>query len=114
MNSAFAAWGYSKQLLSSKSSREVGGRERGGRTLTTHTRIRAHYEQLSEFERGGIIRLKKAGWANRRIAHHMGRWMRPFEDAAVFVWSSLEATCSRVRCRRHSENCFVAVPLAAP
>ncbi|GFY04189.1 hypothetical protein TNCV_1199671 [Trichonephila clavipes] len=36
-------------------------------------RIRAHYEQLSEFERSRIIRLKEAGWANGRIACHMGR-----------------------------------------
>ncbi|GFW02176.1 HTH_Tnp_Tc3_2 domain-containing protein [Trichonephila clavipes] len=36
-------------------------------------RIRVHYNQLSKFERGRIIRLKKAGWANRRIARHMGR-----------------------------------------
>ncbi|GFY31722.1 HTH_Tnp_Tc3_2 domain-containing protein [Trichonephila clavipes] len=36
-------------------------------------RIRAHYEQLSEFERGRIIGLKEGGWANRRIARHMGR-----------------------------------------
>ncbi|GFX47664.1 uncharacterized protein TNCV_699181 [Trichonephila clavipes] len=36
-------------------------------------RIRAHYEQLSEFERGRIITLEEAGWANRRIACHMGR-----------------------------------------
>ncbi|GFY32769.1 uncharacterized protein TNCV_4638751 [Trichonephila clavipes] len=35
--------------------------------------IRAHYEQLSEFERGHIIELKKAGWANRGIVRHMGR-----------------------------------------
>ncbi|GFV49326.1 uncharacterized protein TNCV_3630121 [Trichonephila clavipes] len=34
--------------------------------------IRLHYEQLSEFERGRIIGLKEAGWANRRIARHMG------------------------------------------
>ncbi|GFS70039.1 HTH_Tnp_Tc3_2 domain-containing protein [Trichonephila clavipes] len=36
-------------------------------------RIRAHYEQPSEFERGRIIGLKDGGWANRRIARHMGR-----------------------------------------
>ncbi|GFV52434.1 HTH_Tnp_Tc3_2 domain-containing protein [Trichonephila clavipes] len=36
-------------------------------------RIRAHYEQLSEFEKGCIIDLKEAGWANRRITRHMGR-----------------------------------------
>ncbi|GFV05492.1 uncharacterized protein TNCV_227031 [Trichonephila clavipes] len=35
--------------------------------------IRAHYVQLSEFERGHIIELKGAGWVNRRIAPHMGR-----------------------------------------
>ncbi|GFV70168.1 transposable element Tc1 transposase [Trichonephila clavipes] len=35
-----------------------------------HREIRAHYEQLSEFERGRII-VKDADWANRRIAHHM-------------------------------------------
>ncbi|GFW59751.1 HTH_Tnp_Tc3_2 domain-containing protein [Trichonephila clavipes] len=36
-------------------------------------RIRAHYEQLSEFERGRIIGLKEAGWANWTIARHMSR-----------------------------------------
>ncbi|GFW51309.1 HTH_Tnp_Tc3_2 domain-containing protein [Trichonephila clavipes] len=36
-------------------------------------RIRAHYEQLSEFERGLINGLKEGGWDNRRIARHMGR-----------------------------------------
>ncbi|GFW84018.1 HTH_Tnp_Tc3_2 domain-containing protein [Trichonephila clavipes] len=35
--------------------------------------IRAHYEQLSVFERGRIIELKEGGWANQRIAGHMGR-----------------------------------------
>ncbi|KFM68833.1 hypothetical protein X975_07143, partial [Stegodyphus mimosarum] len=41
-------------------------------------RIRAHCKQLSEFERGRIIGLKEAGWANRRIARHMSR-----SDAAI-------------------------------
>ncbi|GFX95561.1 HTH_Tnp_Tc3_2 domain-containing protein [Trichonephila clavipes] len=36
-------------------------------------RVRAHYELLSEFERGRIIGLKEAGWVNRRIARYMGR-----------------------------------------
>ncbi|GFX85152.1 HTH_Tnp_Tc3_2 domain-containing protein [Trichonephila clavipes] len=36
-------------------------------------RIRADYEQLSEFERGRIIGLKEAGWANLRISRHLGR-----------------------------------------
>ncbi|GFX58534.1 HTH_Tnp_Tc3_2 domain-containing protein [Trichonephila clavipes] len=40
--------------------------------------IRAHYEQLSEFERGRSFELKEAGWANRRITRHMGR-----SDAAI-------------------------------
>ncbi|GFS83124.1 transposable element Tc1 transposase [Trichonephila clavipes] len=33
-------------------------------------RIRAHYKQLSEFERDRIIGLKEARGANRRIARH--------------------------------------------
>ncbi|GFW28761.1 HTH_Tnp_Tc3_2 domain-containing protein [Trichonephila clavipes] len=37
------------------------------------SRIQAHYEQLSEFEKGRIIGLKEAGWANQRIAPYMGR-----------------------------------------
>ena len=36
-------------------------------------RIRAHYEQISEFDRGRIIGLKEAGWTNRRIARHLSR-----------------------------------------
>ncbi|GFT96157.1 hypothetical protein TNCV_1884791 [Trichonephila clavipes] len=35
--------------------------------------ILAHYEQLSEFERGRIIGLKEGGWENWRIARDMGR-----------------------------------------
>ncbi|GFS77989.1 uncharacterized protein TNCV_2028511 [Trichonephila clavipes] len=35
--------------------------------------VRAHYEQLSEFERDRIIGLREGGWANRRIARHNGR-----------------------------------------
>ncbi|GFW61871.1 hypothetical protein TNCV_4668961 [Trichonephila clavipes] len=50
-------------------------------------RIRAHFEQLSEFERGPIIGLKEAGWANRRIARHMGQVMRPLEDAGKNGWT---------------------------
>ncbi|GFX44151.1 uncharacterized protein TNCV_4119471 [Trichonephila clavipes] len=38
-----------------------------------HRGFRAHYEQLSEFKRGRNIEPKRAGWANRRIARHMGR-----------------------------------------
>ena len=41
-------------------------------------RIRAHYEQMSEFERGRAIGLKEAGWTNRRIARHLCR-----SDAAI-------------------------------
>ena len=36
-------------------------------------RIRAHYKQISEFDRGRIIGLKEAGWTNRRIARHLSR-----------------------------------------
>ncbi|GFX65448.1 transposable element Tc1 transposase [Trichonephila clavipes] len=41
-------------------------------------RIRAQYEQLSEFERDRIIELKEGGWTNRRITRHMNR-----SDAAI-------------------------------
>ncbi|GFX51546.1 hypothetical protein TNCV_5012501 [Trichonephila clavipes] len=44
-------------------------------------RIQAHYEHLSEFERGIIIGLKEAGWENRGIARHMGRRIQRLEDA---------------------------------
>ncbi|GFX82959.1 uncharacterized protein TNCV_4938291 [Trichonephila clavipes] len=36
-------------------------------------RIRSHLEQMSELEKGGIIGLREADWANWRIARHMGR-----------------------------------------
>ncbi|GFW15890.1 transposable element Tc1 transposase [Trichonephila clavipes] len=38
-----------------------------------HRRIPAHYEPLSVFERGRIIRLKEANWANRRKPRRRGR-----------------------------------------
>ncbi|GFX05472.1 HTH_Tnp_Tc3_2 domain-containing protein [Trichonephila clavipes] len=41
-------------------------------------RIQAHYEQLSEFERGRISGLKGAGCANRRTTRHMDQ-----SDAAI-------------------------------
>ncbi|GFU98625.1 hypothetical protein TNCV_3654561 [Trichonephila clavipes] len=55
--------------------------------------IRAHYEQMSEFERGRIIEPKEAGWTNRRIAHHMGRsdvairrcWQEWVENGSVMM-----------------------------
>ncbi|GFY11559.1 HTH_Tnp_Tc3_2 domain-containing protein [Trichonephila clavipes] len=52
-------------------------------------RIRAPYEQLSEFERGRIIGLKEAGWVNRRIARSdaaiRGRWQEWLEDGRFQV-----------------------------
>ncbi|PRD34960.1 UNVERIFIED_CONTAM: hypothetical protein NCL1_13003 [Trichonephila clavipes] len=44
-------------------------------------RIRARYEQLSEFERGRISGLKEAGWANLRISRHMDR-----SNAVIRCW----------------------------
>ncbi|GFW30309.1 hypothetical protein TNCV_3850801 [Trichonephila clavipes] len=35
-------------------------------------RARRHFSQLSEFERGLIIRMKTAGWSTRRVA---ARWI---------------------------------------
>ncbi|GFV52222.1 HTH_Tnp_Tc3_2 domain-containing protein [Trichonephila clavipes] len=40
--------------------------------------IRAHYEQMPQFERGRIIGLNEEGRANRRITRHVGR-----NDAAI-------------------------------
>ncbi|GFT72947.1 transposable element Tc1 transposase [Trichonephila clavipes] len=36
-------------------------------------RARRHFSQLSEFERGLIIRMKTAGWSTRRVADQMDR-----------------------------------------
>ncbi|GFT90991.1 transposable element Tc1 transposase [Trichonephila clavipes] len=36
-------------------------------------RNRRQYEQLTDFDRGRIIGLRKAGWSNRRIGRHLGR-----------------------------------------
>ncbi|GFW02095.1 uncharacterized protein TNCV_4854351 [Trichonephila clavipes] len=40
--------------------------------------IPAHYEKLLEFQRSRMTEFKEVGWANRRIARHMGR-----SDAAI-------------------------------
>ncbi|GFT03919.1 uncharacterized protein TNCV_1730831 [Trichonephila clavipes] len=39
----------------------------------TLRRNRRQYEQLTDFDRGRIIGLRKAGWSNRRIGRHLGR-----------------------------------------
>ncbi|GFX15204.1 HTH_Tnp_Tc3_2 domain-containing protein [Trichonephila clavipes] len=58
------------------------------------TRIRAHYKQLSEFDRDRIITLKKDGCVNRRIASHMGR-----RDASIIrFW---QEWVESGRCQRH-------------
>ncbi|GFV86304.1 uncharacterized protein TNCV_2093451 [Trichonephila clavipes] len=36
-------------------------------------RTRIHFSQLSEFERGLIIRMKTAGWTMRRVAGQVDR-----------------------------------------
>ncbi|GFW21007.1 uncharacterized protein TNCV_2702471 [Trichonephila clavipes] len=36
-------------------------------------RARRHFSQLSEFERGLIIRMKTAGWSTRRVAGQVHR-----------------------------------------
>ncbi|GFW77989.1 hypothetical protein TNCV_2490331 [Trichonephila clavipes] len=55
--------------------------------------IRAHYEQLSVFERSRIIELKKGGWAYRRIAGHMGRsdLVKHFLHLLVVIRATLTA-----------------------
>ncbi|GFU75001.1 HTH_Tnp_Tc3_2 domain-containing protein [Trichonephila clavipes] len=60
-------------------------------------RIRAHYEQLSEFERGRIIVLKEAGWIKRRIARHMGR-------SDVVIRRCCQEWVERGRFQRHDDS----------
>ncbi|GFX94221.1 uncharacterized protein TNCV_4292661 [Trichonephila clavipes] len=36
-------------------------------------RVRRHFSQLSEFERGLIIKMKTAGWSTRRVAGQLDR-----------------------------------------
>ncbi|GFX58200.1 transposable element Tc1 transposase [Trichonephila clavipes] len=48
--------------------------------------IRAHYEQLSELERGPTIGLNGGGWANRKISRHRVESMQPLEDAGKNGW----------------------------
>ncbi|GFV47143.1 transposable element Tcb2 transposase [Trichonephila clavipes] len=36
-------------------------------------RARRHFSQLSEFERGLIVRMKTAGWSTRRVAGQVDR-----------------------------------------
>ncbi|GFX08620.1 hypothetical protein TNCV_4171191 [Trichonephila clavipes] len=54
-------------------------------------------EQLSQFQRGRIIRMKEAGSANRRITHHMGR-----SDAAIRRYWQERVDNSRFQ--RHDDN----------
>ncbi|GFX88136.1 HTH_Tnp_Tc3_2 domain-containing protein [Trichonephila clavipes] len=48
-------------------------------------RIRAHYEQLSEFERDRIIELKEGDWAVGESLVIWVRAMRPLEDVVKIV-----------------------------
>ncbi|GFU50293.1 HTH_Tnp_Tc3_2 domain-containing protein [Trichonephila clavipes] len=69
-------------------------------------RIRAHYEQSSEFQKGHIIGMKEAFWgANRRITRHMGRsdadirkcWQEWLDIAPDSSLSTIRhVTCTRV------------------
>ncbi|GFU19140.1 HTH_Tnp_Tc3_2 domain-containing protein [Trichonephila clavipes] len=59
-----------------------------------HRGVRAHYEQLSEFERNRIIELKEGGRANRRITRYMNR-----SDAVIRrCWQEWVENC---RFQRH-------------
>ncbi|GFX46101.1 transposable element Tcb1 transposase [Trichonephila clavipes] len=61
-------------------------------------RNRRQYEQLTDFDRGGIIGLREAGWSNRRIGHHLGR-----SDMVVArcwqQWQKVECTVAEVPSR---------------
>ncbi|GFV46747.1 uncharacterized protein TNCV_1882061 [Trichonephila clavipes] len=88
MNSwSYSASELSTQQVSIRSDSQYEGQNFGCKAIfgylsmtekMSHQGIRAHYEQLSEFERCRIIELKEAGWANQRIARHMDR-----SDAAI-------------------------------
>ncbi|GFY34866.1 transposable element Tc1 transposase [Trichonephila clavipes] len=68
-------------------------------------RIRAHYEQLSEFKRGRINGLKEKGWVNRRIARHMGRsWDQADRGRIVFSDESRFHLCPDDHQRRSGEG----------
>jgi hypothetical protein len=38
-------------------------------------RRRAHYQHVTQFERGRIIGMREAGLSYRAIAHRVGRWL---------------------------------------
>ncbi|GFU78074.1 uncharacterized protein TNCV_3151021 [Trichonephila clavipes] len=58
-------------------------------------RARRHFSQLSEFERGLIIRMKTAGWSTRRVAGQVDR----SECAVRICWEqwTREVTRSKIR-----------------
>ncbi|GFW84280.1 hypothetical protein TNCV_1131491 [Trichonephila clavipes] len=72
----------------------------------SHRRIRAHYEQLSEFETGHIIGLKEGGG---QIGESVVIWvkaMRPFEVAAR---TDPYATCRSRLAMNPASNCVLTI-----
>ncbi|GFY09703.1 uncharacterized protein TNCV_3696651 [Trichonephila clavipes] len=77
-------------------------------------RARRHFSQLSEFERGLIIRMKTAGWSTRRVAGQVDRsecavrncweqWTRECTHAQV--WSDEEDYVERGLKDRATSTC---------
>ncbi|GFU85068.1 transposable element Tc1 transposase [Trichonephila clavipes] len=78
-----------------------------------HSRIRAHYEQLSEFERGRIIGLKEAGWENWRITHLLGRRDELWSAGAIPFdsWTPLVIIRGTLTAKRYVDNILRTVLL---
>ncbi|UYV81085.1 hypothetical protein LAZ67_19002733 [Cordylochernes scorpioides] len=76
-------------------------------------KIRAHYEQMSEFETGRVIGLKEAGWSNRLIARYLCR-----SDAAIRrCWQNIQRQDGSGRPRATTERedrAIVRMAVAAP
>ncbi|GFX20401.1 HTH_Tnp_Tc3_2 domain-containing protein [Trichonephila clavipes] len=79
-------------------------------------RIRAHYEQLSEFERGRIIRLKEAEWveSGRFQRHDVNGRPRAAADREnrLTVRSDVtvpDLSLSSIRCKTHTRVSTVTI-----
>ncbi|PRD22461.1 UNVERIFIED_CONTAM: hypothetical protein NCL1_49036 [Trichonephila clavipes] len=77
--------------------------------------FRRQYEQLSQFERGRIIGMMKAGWSARQVAHQFGSSdsvVRRFWDQRIREMPFTrrpDSGCPRQTCCR--ENCPIACVL---
>ncbi|GFX39256.1 uncharacterized protein TNCV_3859801 [Trichonephila clavipes] len=71
--------------------------------------LAAGFEQLSVFERGCIIRLKKAGWANRRITRHMGRRDAAIRRCCKNGWKMADFSVMMCLATNSASNCVLTI-----